>query len=146
MKKIFTLVTGLLMAVALMAADRRPVVTVKSMKNYKIVIDGRTYFTNNSRLRVPYMQSGWHSIQVFEMRRGYFFRRERLVSSERFILRNHDVDITINYFGKVQIREDRDFGRFDHDDRDRGRWDDKGRDNRGRDRDMDRRGSDDRRF
>lgn len=125
MKKMFTLLSGLLLAVAVMAADRRPVVTVNSMKNYKVVIAGKAYFTSNSSINIANLGRGHHFIQVFEMRRGYFERRERLVSSASFLLRKNDVRIFIDRFGDIRIREfkrDRFFER--HDDRD---WDDRDR-------------------
>ena len=126
MKKMFTLFSGLLLAVAVMAADRKPVVTVNSMKNYKIVIDGRTYFSNDNSIRISHLNKGFHSIKVFEMRRGYFERRERLVASKSFNLRRNDVRILIDRFGNISIRELNRNGRFDRDDdfRDRDRWDD----------------------
>ncbi len=129
MKKMFTLVSGLLLAVAVMAADRRPVVMVSSMKNYKIFIDGRTYFSNDNSLRISHLNKGFHSIKVFEMRRGYFERRERLVASKTFNLRRHDVRILIDRFGNISIREINGHGRFDRDDdyRDRDRWEDDNR-------------------
>lgn len=129
MKKMFTLVSGLLLAVALMAADRRPVVMVNSMKNYKIVIDGRTYFSNDNSIRISHLNKGFHSIKVFEMKRGYFERRERLVASKSFNLRRQDVRILIDRFGNISIRELKGNGRFDRDDdfRDRDRWDDDNR-------------------
>lgn len=122
MKKIITLVSFLLLAISLMAADRRPVVTVNSMTNYKIVIDGRPYFSNNNSIRISHLQSGRHSIQVFEMRRGYFERRERLVASTSFGLRKHDIKIMIDRFGNISIREKKRNNRFDRDD-----WDDRER-------------------
>ncbi len=123
MKKMFTLVSGLLLAVAVMAADRRPVVMVNSMKNYKIVIDGRTYFSNDNSIRISHLNKGFHHIRVFEMRRGYFDRREILVASSTFQLRRHDVRITIDRFGRIHTREIRGNDRFDRDDdfRDRDR-------------------------
>lgn len=127
MKKMFTLLSGLFMAVAVMAADRRPVVTVNSMKNYKVVIDGKAYFTNNSHISIANLGRGYHFIQVFEMRRGYFERKERLVSSTSFTLRKNDLRIFINRFGDIRIREFKSKGRFERDDRD---WDDRDRDRR----------------
>lgn len=127
MKKMFTLLSGLLMAVAVMAADRRPVVTVNSMKNYKVVIDGKAYFSNNSQISIANLGRGNHFIQVFEMRRGYFERRERLISSTSFTLRKNDVRIFIDRFGDIRIRELKSNGRFERDDRD---WDDRDRDRR----------------
>ncbi len=129
MKKMFTLVSVLLLAVAVMAADRKPVVMVNSMKNYKIVIDGRTYFSNDNSIRISHLYKGFHSIKVFEMRRGYFDRRERLIASKTFSLRRNDVRILVDRFGNISIREMNGNGRFDRDDdsRDRDRWDDDNR-------------------
>ncbi|MEO7923160.1 MAG: hypothetical protein ABIR30_05735 [Chitinophagaceae bacterium] len=116
MKKIFTLFTGLLMAAALSAADHRPVVTVSSFRNYKIVIDGRTYFDNDMTFRLSNLQRGYHSIKVFEMqRRGYMGRYERLVATSSFQVGRKDVNIRIDRFGNIRIYEDRRNGRFDND-------------------------------
>lgn len=134
MKKMFTLLSGLLLAVAVMAADRRPVVTVNSMKNYKIVIDGKAYFSNSSVLSITNLRNGYHSIQVFEMRRGFYDRRERMVASTSFSLRRNDVRIFIGRFGDIRIKEIKNHGRFERNDR--------GFD----DRDWDRRDDDNRRF
>ena len=141
MKKIFTLFAGLLMAVSLFAADRRPVVKVNSSKNYKIVIDGRTYFGDDLTLSLDRGYGGRHSIKVFEMRRGYFGQREKLVASSSFQVDRKDVLINIDWFGNISIREKRNQGRYyDNDDRfpgnDRGPGHDRDqRDRDGRDRD-----------
>jgi hypothetical protein len=46
MKKIFTLLTGILITLVTFAADR-PTVTLRSTRNYEIVIDGKSYFSQN---------------------------------------------------------------------------------------------------
>ena len=127
MKKIFTLLTGFLMAVAVMAADRGPDLTVRTAKNYKIVIDGRTYFSSNSILRVNNLQRGMHKIQVFEMRNGYGFfgKRERLVSATTFRINKRDVRILVDHAGRINVIKEQDI-----DPNDRG-WND--RNNRDRD-------------
>lgn len=135
MKKIFTLVTGLLMTVFVFAADRRPTVTVNSMKNYKIVIDGRAYFGSNSGISLSNLYDGRHTIQVFEMRGSIYGRRrpfERMIASSVFFVSRRDVVINIDYFGNINIREIKKHRRYDRNDHD------------GRDRDRDR--DDNRRF
>ena len=146
MKKMFTLVAGLLMTALVFAADRRPTVTVKSQKNFRIVIDGKSFFGNSTTIRLDdYMSNdgrygnsdgrygnnaGRHTIQVFEMQKvGFFGRRqvERMVSSTAFRVNRNDVLINIDYFGNINVREMR--SRFDQ-----GRdWNDRD----GRDRDHD---------
>lgn len=136
MKKMFTLLSGLFLSFALLAADPRPVVTLTSMSNYKVVIDGKAFFTNNSQISLRNLSRGYHSIQVFEMRRGYYQQRERMVSSSSFFLKRNDVRIFINRYGDVRIKEIKGFGRFERDDDDwyeRDRHDDDHRDrDRGR--------------
>ena len=119
MKTILTFAAGLLLTLSTMAADRPPSVTIKSNRNFEIVVDGRTY-RNDNTIRLDRMHPGMHSIKVYERGRG-FFGRMRLVSAKNFFVRNNDLRITVNYSGYVNIDEKR----FDR--RDRG-WDDNDRD------------------
>ena len=126
MKTILTFAAGLLLTLSTMAADRPPSVTIKSNRNFEVVVDGRNY-RNDNTIRLDRMRPGMHSIQVYERSRG-FFGRMRLVSSKNFFVRNNDLHITVNYSGYVNIDERR------YDRRDRG-WDDndRGRDPNDRD-------------
>lgn len=148
MKKMFTLLSGLFLTIAVMAADKRPVVTLRSMSNYKIVIDGRPFFSNYNQVNINNLNRGYHFVQVFEIRRDYFRQRERLVSTSSFFLRKNDVRILVTRFGDIRIRETENYGHFDRDEDD---WfrDDRGND-RGRDdnrgRGDDRRDNDHRRY
>jgi hypothetical protein len=140
MKKIFTLVAGLLMAVVVFAADRRPMVTVNSMKNYKIVIDGRSFFGRNTSINIANLRDGRHTIQVFEMQRAAYGRRtvERMVASTSFRVDRKDVVINIDNRGHLSIREMKRHGngRFERRDNDRD-WDNNRDWNRNEDRDYD---------
>ena len=122
MKTILTLAAGLLLTLSTFAADHNPTVTIKSKRNYMIVVDGRNYQNDNS-IRLD-MRRGMHTIQVYERGRG-FFGRMQLVSSKRFFVRNNDLRITVGYNGFVDIDE-RGFDRrdrgWDRNDRDRD-WD-----------------------
>lgn len=130
MKKIFTLFAGILFAASLFAADHRPVVKLNSSRNYKIVIDGRSYYGNDMIIPLDRFAGSKHSIKVFEMKKGYFRNRETLVSSAFFRADRNDLVITIDWFGKISIREKRDGRRYgdfdwnDKNDRDRDRRDD----------------------
>ncbi len=121
MKRIFTLFAALFVTVALFAADRRPVVTVNSSKNYKIVIDGRSYYSNDRKIQLSNLHNGRHTIKVFEMKRIGYNQREKLVAATTFQLNRKHVLIHIDRFGNINIREARNNGRFDSD-RD---WDDR---------------------
>ena len=129
MKTILTFAAGLLLTLSTMAADRPPSVTIKSNRNFEIVVDGRTY-RNDNAIRLDRMRPGMHSIKVYERSRG-FFGRMRLVSAKNFFVRNNDLRITVNYSGYVDIDEKR----FDR----RGRgWDNNDRNDRDWDRNDDR--------
>jgi hypothetical protein len=129
MKKIFTMCLGLVLTAAVFAADRKPDITIISAKKYEIVIDGKTYFSGNKRMNIENLRNGRHTIQVFEMNnRGFsLFKRKQLVTSRTFQLRNNDVRITIDRFGRLTITEDR-FGRDDKYGKDQRGWDDHDRD------------------
>src|SRR6185295_13868982 len=126
MKKIFTLVLGLMFTVAMFAADRRPSVTVTSAKRYAIVIDGKQYFTNGNTINISSLLNGRHDVKVYKMKRGFFMNMKRLVASSNFQLRNSDVKIDIDRFGQLQISESR-FGR-DWNDHDYGKGNDRDHD------------------
>lgn len=147
MKNIFTMCLGLVLTAAVFAADRKPDVTIISMKKYEIVIDGRTYFSNNRIINIENLRNGRHTIKVYEMNsRGFsMFKRKQLVASKSFQLRNNDVKITIDRFGHLTITEDR-FGRADKYGKDQRDWDkDRNKDQRDRD-DRNARDNRDRRF
>ena len=129
MKTILTFAAGLLLTLSTMAADRPPSVTIKSNRNFELVVDGRNY-RNDNTIRLDRMRPGMHSIQVYERSRG-FFGRMRLVSSKNFFVRNNDLRITVNYSGYVNIderrydRRGRDWDNNDRNDRDWDRNDDR---------------------
>ena len=133
MKKIFTMCLGLILTAAVFAADKRPDVTIISAKKYEIVVDGRTYFSNNSIISIDNLRNGRHTIQVFELNKGFsFFKRKQLLTSKTFMLQNNDVKINIDRYGNLTIKEDR-FGRDNRYDNDKRAWDDhNGKDDRDR--------------
>ena len=116
MKTVLAFAAGLLLTLSTMAADRNPTVTIKSKRDYMIVVDGRT-FHNDNTIRLD-MRRGMHTIKVYERSRG-LFGRTRLVSSKSFFVRNNDLRITVGFNGFVDIdergmdRRDRDWDRND---------------------------------
>ena len=128
MKKIFTLMLGSLLMLAASAADRKPTVTINSTKKYEVVIDGRS-FQNVSDITISTLRAGNHSIQVYQVNKGFFLQKRKImVASSSFQLKNKDITINVDMFGKLRIVESK--SRFDRD-RD---WNDKDW-NDGRDRD-----------
>jgi hypothetical protein len=119
MKKIFTLIGASLFSVALFAADRKPVVTLKSDKNYEIVIDGQSYTGNGGMISLANLRSGQHTIKVYQASRSFMFKRAKkvVVSSSSFSLKNNSVAINVDFRGQISISEsrmDRDWNNNDH--------------------------------
>ena len=126
MKKIFTLALGLILTVAMFAADRKPTVTVTSAKRFAIVIDGKQYRSNGNTINISSLFNGRHDVKVYKMKRGFFMSTKQLVASSSFQLRNSDVKINIDRFGQLQVSESR-FGR-DWNDHDYGKGNDRDHD------------------
>ena len=136
MKKLLTLAIVSLFTMAAMAADRYPSVTIKSKRDFQIVVDGRTYnngvFRNDNTIRLDRINRGMHRIQIYERSRGLFGSRMRLVSSKNFFVRNDDLRIIVDRSGYINIDEvgygrgrDRNYNDKNWDRNDRNRdWDD----------------------
>lgn len=108
MKKIFTLAFGLMLTVAMFAADRKPTVTVTTARKYEILIDGKRIQSDyGSTISISSLFNGRHDVKVYSMKPSFFMRSKKLVASSSFQLRNNDVQITIDRFGQIQIAESR---------------------------------------
>ena len=71
MKKIFTLITSLTLALVVLAAERpKSTLTIKSadQSDIRVVIDGRRFEPYSSYMRIRDMQPGYHSIKVYRVR------------------------------------------------------------------------------
>jgi hypothetical protein len=136
MKKFFTLALGMALTAAVFAADKRPDVTISSAKKYEIVVDGRTYSSGNRTIDIQDLRNGRHTIQVYKASNNRFsiFKRKQLVASSSFQLKNRDMNINIDRFGRISMTEDR-FGGNDwgNQGKDQKGWDQKGSDRNGRD-------------
>ncbi len=134
MKKIFTLLAATFITLVTFA-DNRPRVTIRATKNYEIVIDGKSYFTNHGNVyNIPNLYSGKHTVRVFEVNRYMFRTTRRLVSSSSFRLNKKDVAITVDQRGNLRITESKYGKDFDRNDRRDNDWghDRDDRDGRGR--------------
>lgn len=113
MKKIFTLLAATFLSIALFAADRKPSVTLKSNGNYEIVIDGKTIRTDYaSTIDLGKMRDGRHTITVYQVvTQGFFRKARKMMSTSAFVVRNNDIKIKVDAFGKIQVTEKQN-GRF----------------------------------
>lgn len=107
MKKIFTLTFGLFLVGFLIAAGRGPNVTLNTSSDFEVSIDGKNYFSKNSTntVNIPNMQTGRHTIEVYEIRKKLFGKDRKLVSSSYFDVRDRDISINVNQYGQIDVRE-----------------------------------------
>jgi hypothetical protein len=117
MKKIFTLFAGLLLTAVVFAADRKPVVTINNNSNFKIVVDGKSYFGDDLTLRLSDNFRNVHTIKVYTMKRSIFAKQEKLVDAAAFQLNRNSVAINIDRMGNIKIREAKDSGSFGNKDK-----------------------------
>lgn len=145
MKKIFTLAAASLFTLATFAADRRPTVTIEGNKNYEIVIDGKSYFsTTNRDISIANLREGRHTIAVYKITNtGMFRKSKKMVSASAFTVRNKDISIDIDYFGKIQVTELKNNKKFKDNN---GRWNQQQQEQEMERRDRDDRVNNDRRF
>jgi hypothetical protein len=116
MKKIFTFFVAAILTSSVFAAGHKPEVTLRSARNYEVIIDGKSYFTNNNTIMLQNIRAGQHSVKVYEANSNPFRKFKKLVSASSFQVRNTDVNINVDYRGQVSITEER-YGRDRDNDR-----------------------------
>lgn len=106
MKKLFTLAFGLFTFV-LFAAGREPSVTITTSNNHEVWIDGKNYSTQNSgnTVNIPNMQTGNHTIEVYQVTNKIFRKDRTLVTRSTFNLNDRDLLINVDNNGRLNIRE-----------------------------------------
>lgn len=143
MKTLFTFLLSGLVAVSAMAADvaGRITVSFSGNKEYRISIDGRTYYSDDNRLYLNNVRPGRHQIEVYKLRKNNTKKDQRVYSGSFTVRPQYDMHILVNRHGRVEFDErrngqnsrDRDDRNWDRQDRD---WNDRNdrRDDRGWDR------------
>jgi len=109
MKKIFTLTVGLMLTVAMFAANRNPIVTINSADNgYMIVVDGHQYLRSGYPIDLSDLACGQHEIKTYKQRPGTFGSTQRLVDLTNFqVSENGNTQVSIDCNGQIQISESR---------------------------------------
>jgi hypothetical protein len=121
MKTIFTLLSSLILSVAVFAADVRPksMLTIKSVDrgSIRVIIDGRRFEPYDNYLSIRNIQSGYHTVKIYrEMNTGIFriFGKayEVVYSSSLNVRPNTSVLISVDRFGRTIVKQNRMNGRF----------------------------------
>jgi hypothetical protein len=105
MKKMLTLIAGFAIAITVMAADRRPMLTINNQTNYTISIDGQYFNGGYNSIPMDRLSGYRHTVRVYEVNRGFFGRRERLIATTYFQSGRDDMSIFVDRFGNVTVRE-----------------------------------------
>lgn len=112
MKKIFTLLTGTLFSLSLLAFDgsRLSISSVATSTQFKVEVDGRTFEMKNNSITLGYLDAGMHQVKIYRTKNhnGYGFEQRQIIFNGSVQLRRgFHTDITINRFGKVMTDESR---------------------------------------
>ncbi len=113
------------MTLTVMAADRQPSITITSEKNFRIIVDGRSYAGSNITISPWELYGANHIIQVYDMQKSFFGNfgfgrrdrdaRARMISSSSFWVGRNDVMIHIDCFGRITVSQVPIFNQFDRD-------------------------------
>jgi len=138
MKTIFTLLTSLILSIAVSATDVKPksVLTIKSADrgSIRVIIDGRRFEPNDNYLRIQSIGTGYHNIKIYRERNSGMFnifgRMYEVVFSKSISIRPRtNVMIFVDRFGRATVNESRMNSWYGRDDRGFGKQYDKGFDN-----------------
>jgi hypothetical protein len=101
--------------------------TIKSLDQHeiKVIVDGLRFEPDNNFMRVQHIQPGYHSVKIYRERNTGFFhifgdRYEMVFNNSVMIRPRTNLTITIDYYGRSSINENRIFGWFGWNDND---WD-----------------------
>lgn len=120
MKTIFTLLSGLMMSMVVLAAPVKPDARAKTLLsiqsygqgNIRVVIDGRQFDPRHHSMTIRNLDFGSHNIKIYRQKNtGLFdmFRsRYELVLNKRVVIRpNMALLVSIDRFGRVTMNQER---------------------------------------
>lgn len=116
MKKTFTLLATVLLSAIVYAWPNQSILSVASTgtTDLRIMVDGNKYKTNNNSWMIKNLNSGYHTIKIYQVksgrnenqRYGYLKNSYQLVYNSNFYIKpQYHTDITINRFGKALVDE-----------------------------------------
>ncbi|TCJ18643.1 DUF4476 domain-containing protein [Flaviaesturariibacter flavus] len=108
MRTIFTLLLGLVLSVAVHAADQgRLTITFSGLTDLYVQIDNRYFSATDNLVCVDGIPAGKHTVKVFQPRNGSNVNGRLLYQGQVMIRPDYHVDITFNRFGKAFFDEKR---------------------------------------
>ena len=102
MKKIYLFIAVALTAATISTSGQSVILRLNN--NYEVNIDGRFYSSNAT---VPSLSYGQHTVKLYEVQPGILGigKKRTLVSTSGFELRNNDIIIEVDQYGKLRINE-----------------------------------------
>ncbi len=102
MKKFYIFLTVFLFASAISVSGQRVILRISN--NYEVNIDGRYYAANET---VPALSYGQHTVKLYEVKPGILGigKRRTLISTSSFEMRENDVFIETDQYGKLRISQ-----------------------------------------
>ena len=113
MKTIFTLVSGLLMSIALMAAPKdmdwrtKSMLTIKSasQEDIRVVVDGKRFEPRHNTMVLRNIGTGYHDLKIYRQKNPGIFekfgsRYELIFNQPVMVRKNSNLLITIDRFGR----------------------------------------------
>jgi hypothetical protein len=123
MKKIFTLLTSLVLTMAVFAAPStnaakpKSILTIQSADraDVRVVIDGRRFEPNDNYLRVQGIEAGYHQVKIYRQKNTGLFnifgkKYEIVFNSSVNVKPRANVMISVDRFGRAVVSDSRNGG------------------------------------
>lgn len=119
MKTIFTLLSSLIMSIAVMAAPKddarqQSMLTVQSADrgDIRVIVDGRRFEPNDNYLRIQSIESGYHDVKVYREKNSglltIFGKRYEVVFSKSIMIKPRTaITLNVDRFGSASVQEAR---------------------------------------
>ena len=115
MKKVFTLLAAMLLAVMIYAYPNQSMISISnnSKTAIRLMVDGNRYRASNNAVLINNLNAGYHSIKVYQLKKNYGGVRSGSVNNNYQLVYNvnvyvkpqYYVDIIIIRFGKAFFDE-----------------------------------------
>lgn len=109
MKKTFTLSIAVLLTLSMYAYNDFSSISISNngTASLKVMIDGNNYrSSSNNSVFINNLSAGYHVVKIYQLnnqgaRRNFAANYKLVYSSNIYVRRSYDIDITINRFGKA---------------------------------------------
>jgi len=116
MKTIFTLLSSLIMSVAVMAAAPKPkstlVIRSADQSEIRVIVDGKRFEPRHNSMMISNLDAGYHNVKIYRQRNTGLFtiigkRYDVVYNTSLMVKPRTNILITVDRFGRTTITEDR---------------------------------------